>query len=80
MHSIYEPRHEKPNILLMRNQRRRSASQPLAIFYACAARFVSDLVGNYIVGVLMMRLIYMYNFAGVKRTMSDSHMYSDAPN
>ena len=30
--------------------------QPIAIFCACTARFVSDLFGNHIVGFLMMRL------------------------
>ena len=32
--------------------------QPLAIFFACTARFLLNLFGNHIVGFLMMRLNY----------------------
>ena len=35
----------------------RSNFQPLAIFCACTAKFVSDLLENHDVGFLMMRLI-----------------------
>ena len=59
--SLYKPHNEKTNNLHMRKQRRRSAaplfSLSVTIFFACTARFVSNLFGNHIVGFLFTRLL-----------------------